>query len=145
MNALLMTAAGRRILVPRAIVAEVVSAVALTIEADAGSGLEAFAWRGRRVPLLRADALGGEATQDATTIAVFHGLRQQRTLPYYGVQIVPGPRLFRLVEEDLQEIGDVQLHPAELMRVRIDGEEASIPKVDQLESAMLALLEPVAG
>lgn len=147
MHALLMTAAGQKMLVPRAIVAEVIGAAVLEFAVAAGTGLVEFPWRGRRVPLLRPAAIDGNApvTGKNAAIAVFHGLRQQRELPFYGVLIAHSPRLLRLEEDDLEEISDVQLQPAELMRVRVDGEEAGIPKVDQLESTLLSHMHPAAA
>lgn len=149
MHALLLTAAGRRILVPRALVAEVVSATVLELAADGASGLEEFSWRGRRVPLLRAAALAeapapaaaADGQPEETAIAVFHGLRQQAQLPFYGLLVAHSPRVLRLGEDDLEEVTGVPLPATELMRVRVQGEDASIPRVDQLESNLLALMQ----
>jgi hypothetical protein len=144
MNALLMTAGNMRILVPRSIVAEVIGASLLEFSVDEASGLTTFLWRGRRVPLLRAAAgdtavvpqrSGGQP--DETKVAVFHGLKQQQQLPFYGCVVAGSPRLLRLEEHDLEELEGVALQLVELMRVRVEGEEASIPKVDQFESTLI--------
>lgn len=145
MNALLMTAENMRILVPRSIVAEVIGASLLEFVTDEASGLTTFLWRGRRVPLLRAAAAADTTAvlqrkgeqPDETKVAVFHGLKQQQLLPFYGCVVAGSPRLLRLQEDDLQELDGVMLQPAELMRVRVEGEEASIPKVDHFESTLI--------
>jgi hypothetical protein len=145
MNALLMTTGNMRILVPRSIVAEVIGASLLEFSVDEASGLTTFLWRGRRVPLLRAAAAGDAAVvpqrsggqPDETKVAVFHGLKQQQQLPFYGCVVAGNPRLLRLEESDLAELECTELQPAELMRVRVEGEEASIPKVDQFESTLI--------
>lgn len=145
MNALLMTAENMRMLVPRSIVAEVIGASLLEFATDEASGLTTFLWRGRRVPLLRAAVpvdtpaapqRSGEQP-DETKVAVFHGLKQQQQLPFYGCLVAGSPRLLRLEEGDLEELDGVTLQPAELMRVRVEGADASIPKVDQLESTLI--------
>lgn len=145
MNALLMTAEDMRILVPRSIVAEVIGSSLLEFATDEASGLTVFLWRGRRVPLLRATAPAdtaaapGPSDEEAveSKVAVLHGLKQQQLLPFYGFVVAGSPRLLRLEEDDLEELDDVRLNPAELMRVRVEGEEASIPKVDHFESALI--------
>lgn len=145
MNALLMTAENMRILVPRSIVAEVIGASLLEFVTDETCGLTTFLWRGRRVPLLRAAAPDHAAAvqqhsgaqPDETKVAVFHGLKQQQQLPFYGCLVAGSPRLLRLEEDDLQELDGVALQPTELMRVRVEGEEASIPKVDHFESTLI--------
>lgn len=142
-NCLLLTRAAFRMLVPRAVVAEVLGPSFLEFASDAATGLEFFGWRGRRVPLLDGAALGAthaaEFTEE-TKVAIFHGLKHQQLLPYYGCVITHSPRLLRVGDGDLEEITGVQLHPAELMRVRVDGGEACIPKIDHFESSLIGMM-----
>jgi hypothetical protein len=143
-NCLLLTSAALRMLVPRAVVAEVLGPSFLEFARDEATGLEFFGWRGRRVPLLDGPALGATRAAeftDESKVAIFHGLKHQRLLPYYGCVITRTPRLLRVAEGDLEEVTGVQLHPAELMRIRVDGDEACIPKVDHFESTLIDLMK----
>ncbi len=143
-NCLLLTIDALRMLVPRTIVAEVLGHSLLEFNRDGATGLDFFEWRGRRVPLLGA-VIGAtravEITEDSK-VAIFHGLRHQQLLPYYGFVISRSPRLLRVSDGDLEEITGAQLHPAELMRIRVEGGEACIPKVDHFENILIDLMKP---
>lgn len=141
-NCLLLTIDAQRMLVPRTIVAEVLGPSFLKFVRDEATGLEFFAWRGRRVPLLGA-VIGTTRAVDITDeskVAIFHGLKNQQLLPYYGFVITRSPRLLRVSDGDLEEIPGAQLHPAELMRIRVEGNEACIPKVDHFENTLIDLM-----
>ena len=157
MNSLLLTVAALRMLVPRAIVAEVLGSSLLDFVRDETSGLVFFGWRGRRVPLLGGATVGaahapetterigertGEGTDQESKIAIFHGLRHPQQLPFYGFMTTRNPRLLRVDEDDVEEIAGVPLHPAELMRIRVDGNEACIPRIDHFESTLVELMKP---
>lgn len=144
-NCLLLTLNTRRLLVPRNIVAEVVRHSFLRFSQDPDSGLGYFEWRGRRVPHLKCEVLGEESepeVDDDTRVAIFHGLRNRELLPFYGFTISGSPRLLRVSEDDLMHINVAELHPAELMRVGVDQEEAYIPKVDHFENGLIEQLKP---
>jgi hypothetical protein len=154
-NCLLLTSAALRMLVPRAVVAEVLGPSFLEFARDESTGLEYFGWRGRRVPLLGSPAAGtAHPAPDSdehrdfgeeAKIAIFHGLKHQQLLPYYGFVITRSPRLLRVAEGDLEEVTGVPLQPAELMRIRVDGGEACIPKVDHFETTLIDLMKPAAA
>lgn len=146
-NCLLLTLNEQRLLVPRNLVAEVLPHALLRLDRDPETGVELFDWRGRRVPHLPASLLGEQQEaedNDETRVAVFHGLRDREELPYYGLTISGSPRLMRLYEQDVEEVTEATLHPSQAMRVRIDEGEASIPDVDQVEGALIAMLNPLA-
>jgi hypothetical protein len=146
-NCLLLTSAALRMLVPRAVVAEVLGPSFLEFARDESTGLEFFGWRGRRVPLLGGGAVGASHAADAkelgedAKIAIFYGLKHQQLLPFYGFAVTRSPRLLRVAEGDLEEVPGVQLHPAELMRIRVDGDEACIPRIDHFESTLIDLMK----
>jgi len=150
-NCLLLTSAALRMLVPRAVVAEVLGPSFLEFARDEATGLEFFGWRGRRVPLLGGPAIGashaadGKELGEESRIAIFHGLRHQQLLPYYGFVLTRSPRLLRVADGDLDEVAGVSLHPAELMRIRVEGSEACIPRVDHFENTLIDLLKPQAA
>lgn len=151
-NCLLLTSDSLRMLVPRTLVAEVLGPQLLQFAGDEASGLLVFGWRGRRVPLLDSSVLGaaqasdtdeglwnmpGEELGEDAKIALFYGIKHPQLLPFYGVSITHNPRLLRVSDGDLEEITGVTLHPAELMRIRVEGVEACIPRVDHIESALI--------
>ena len=146
-NCLLLTSAALCMLVPRAVVAEVLGPSFLEFARDEDTGLEFFGWRGRRVPLLGGPALGDaqaenreELGEDAK-IAIFYGLKHQQLLPFYGFAITRSPRLLRVADGDLEEVTGVPLHPAELMRIRVEGIDACIPRVDHFENTLIDLMK----
>ena len=131
------------LLVPRNVVAEVLHHSQLNIESDSGSGLDMMEWRGRDVPVPNNKHIGvpGQLEPDEDTrVAVLHGLKNREQLPYYSIVLSRGPRLLRVSDRDLEAIQTEELHPAELMRVRLEGTEVIIPDVDHFESAVLDLL-----
>ena len=143
-NCLLLTGAALRMLVPRTLVADVLGPSFLEFVKDAATGLEFFGWRGRRVPLLPASVFGAarNATiDDESKVAIFHGLKHPQLLPYYGFIVTRSPRLMRVSDANLEEITGVELHPAELMRIRVEGGEACIPRVDHLENSFIDLFK----
>lgn len=156
MNSLLLTVAALRMLVPRAIVAEVLGSSLLEFVRDEASGLVYFSWRGRRVPLLGGamfghvhatgtEKVGEDGGSEESKIAIFHGLKHQQQLPFYGFVTTRNPRLLRVSDDDLEEVSGVQLHPAELMRIRIEGNEACIPKVDHFETTLVDMMKQPAA
>jgi hypothetical protein len=142
-NCMLLTLKEQHMLVPRNVVAEVIRFSFLRFNRDIHTGLEFFDWRGHSVPHLSNTVLGEkqeiECNED-TKVAVFHGLRNQQQLPYYGFTIARSPRLLRLSESDLEHIEDAKLHTGELMRVSMSHGEAFIPKVDYFENLIIELL-----
>lgn len=157
MNSLLLTVAALRMLVPRAVVAEVLGASLLEFQRDAGSGVVFFNWRGRRVPVLGGAMIGavhaseaiekvgdrgGDGAGEESKVAIFHGLKHQQQLPFYAFVTTRNPRLLRVGDDDLEEVTGVPLHPAELMRIRVDGVEACIPRVDHFENTLVELMRP---
>jgi hypothetical protein len=149
-NCLLLTSAALRMLVPRAVVAEVLAPSFLEFARDEVSGLEFFGWRGRRVPLLGGPAIGASHAAAApepgaeARIAVFYGLKHQQLLPFYGFVVTRSPRLLRVAEGDIEEVTGVQLHPAELMRVRVEGVDACIPRIDHFETTLIGQMKTLA-
>ncbi len=142
-NCMLLTIDALRMLVPRTIVAEVLGATLLEFARDENNGLDFFEWRGRRVPLLGAVIGATRAVEitEESKVAIFHGLKNQQLLPYYGFVISRSPRLLRVSDGDLEEVTAAQLHPAELMRIRVEGNEACIPKVDHFEHILIDLMK----
>lgn len=135
-------------LVPRNMVAEVIPYSFLKFELDAQTGLERFEWRGRLVPVISSDRpgdLSGAQDNEEAQVAIFYGLKNQKQLPFYSFAITGNPKLLRVSEGDLEELTDVELHPAELMRISLNEHIAFIPKVDHFENIILDLMKQHTG
>lgn len=143
-NCLLLTLNERQILVPRNLVAEVMRYSFLKFETDKRSGLQVFEWRGHQVPHLSGDMFGDKAEviiNEDTKVAILHGLKYQKQLPFYSFTLSRSPRLLRVSEADLKEIKGVELHPGELMQVSLENSTAFIPKVDHFENIISDMMK----
>jgi hypothetical protein len=142
-NCMLLAFDTAQMLLPRNVVAEVIRHAFVSLEQHP-AGLQQFEWRDRHVPLLEHEelaALCAVQPGDETRIAVMHGLKDQRKLPFYGIAIARSPKLLRVSEKDIAVVECDQLGRAELMRVRLEEGEAFIPRVDYLENLILEMLD----
>jgi hypothetical protein len=142
-NCMLLSFDTHQMLLPRNVVAEVIRHGFVNLERRP-EGLQLFEWRGRHVPLLEHEeltALCAVQPGEETRIAVMHGLKDLRKLPFYGIAISRSPKLLRVSEKDIAMVECAQLGRAELMRVRLEEGEAFIPKVDYLENLILEMLD----
>jgi hypothetical protein len=142
-NCMLLAFDAHQMLLPRNIVAEVIRHTFVSLEPHS-AGLHQFEWRDRHVPLLEHEELTSLfAVQpgEETRIAVMHGLKDQRKLPFYGIAIARSPKLLRVSEKDIAVVECDPLGRAELMRVTLAEGEAFIPRVDYLENLILEMLD----
>ena len=142
-SCMLLGISDKHMLVPRNIVAEVVRYSFITFRKDEIRGIDSFEWRGCQVPHLAGNVVGSKQDadiDDEARVVIFYGLKDSKKLPYYGMTIRRSPQLVQVGDEDLEEMEAVDLHPGELMKVRIKDVDAFIPKVDHLENSLLKLL-----
>ncbi len=142
-SCMLLGISDKHMLVPRTIVAEVVRYSFITFRKDEIRGIDSFEWRGCQVPHLAGNVVGSKQDadiDDEARVVIFYGLKDSKKLPYYGMTIRRSPQLVQVGDEDLEEMEAVDLHPGELMKVRIKDVDAFIPKVDHLENSLLKLL-----
>jgi len=142
-SCMLLGISDKHMLVPRNIVAEVVRYSFITFRKDEIRGIDSFEWRGCQVLHLAGNVVGSKEDadiDDEARVVIFYGLKDSKKLPYYGMTIRCSPQLVQVGDEDLEEMEAVDLHPGELMKVRIKDVDAFIPKVDHLENSLLKLL-----
>ena len=138
---LMLDLAFMQIIVPRVLVAEVISTNSVSIASGIKKDIKIFQWRGTQVPLIGMTAIDPGADQEYETkyeesskIVLLHGLSDPKKLPYYALPVVGSPKL---VMVSMENVSDDQnfgtLLPGESLRVLVEGETCSIPKVDYLE------------
>ena len=139
-HCLLIRLGSLQLLVPRILVAEVVNHTDFDTLPRTAAGIEHFAWRGYQVPLISPALVYpqcAEIDREAGKVIILHGLLDNARLPYYGMTVPSNPRLIEVAAENICEDEEAGAPDAgELMRIRLDGEAASIPKVDYLESQL---------
>lgn len=128
---------GRKLLLPNVSVAEVVEyqSPEEEVKSDTDCILGKVKWRGLMLPLLSFEAANGDSYEKADTsrIAVINSISDNQKLPFFAIVTQGIPRLVKVTEDSIDAM-DVSLGQAESARVRVDGEEASIPNLDYLES-----------
>ena len=101
-------------------------------------------WRGQKVPMVSFEALNEEPFQAGAqrqNIAVLNGISALEKLPFLAVLTQGAPRLLRITSEEISAIETEDKHgPAELMTVSANGERASIPDLNFIESSILELI-----
>ena len=131
-------------LVPRALVAEVIKYAFVEIKHDETTGLNSFDWRGCQVPMVPGDLIGqldAKEFDEEARVLIFYGLRHPQDLPFYAITATKSPQLLQVGDEDLVEDIESELQAVELMKIVINGSGAFIPKIDYLENATLESLQ----
>ena len=131
---------GTKLLLPNVSVAEVVEYQLPEDNTQDQSDcvLGTVKWRGLMLPLLSFEAANGDSFEkaDASRIAVINAIGDNKKLPFFAIVTQGIPRLVKVSEDSIDAL-DVSLGKAESARVRLDGEEASIPNSNYLESLAL--------
>ena len=139
--ALLLPLEGTRLLLPNAVIAEVVS---YTSPQPAGGDREWFLgevhWQGQQVPLVSFEALCGRAVPAVTPrarVAILYAITGATDDNYIGIVTEGHPHLVRLQRDILvHERSDKDPDSPILSRVRIANAEALIPNVEMIENAV---------
>ncbi len=144
LRAVLLPLTGQNLLLPAAVVAEVVGYV----EPYPGGSwpgwvVGVFAWHGQMLPLVSVEAaLGLELSQERgrhNRIVVLHTLGGPPGLPRYGVLVNDTPRVVSIWPESLRVcVPGEAVEPYVRQRVTLsDAESAIIPDLDALQGALL--------
>jgi chemosensory pili system protein ChpC len=138
----LIPLAGKQLLMPNALVAEVVNYQAPQPIEDAPSWLKGnMGWRGEILPVVSMETLmqiPESALGHRARIVVCNTTSGNARLPYLGVIAQSIPRLVRITQDNLEPVDEDSLQvTGTVAGVRIAGEEASIPDLDTLEQALL--------
>ena len=130
---------GEKLLMPNASVAEVVHYVAPEALADAPDWLLGqVSWREQSVPLVSFERLMGqpmdEQTSRQTRLAICYTLNGNTERPYVAILAASRPRLVQVSDNNISPETEVRELGGEVLRqVRVDGEAALIPDLDEVE------------
>lgn len=141
---LLIPVSGKHLVLPNVNVAEIIPYREPVPEEDVPSWyLGRFTWRATDVPLISFEAINDEPFAGSghhRRIAILNNVIGDPTLPFCGIVTEGLPRLLRLLAEEIIEDPEFQAGPAELARVLVNGERASIPDVIYMQQQLLKLL-----
>ncbi len=104
-----------------------------------------LAWRRQPIPLISYEHLLGfslERVENRARVAICCTLNGNVERPYIGILLKSVPRLARVSEETVIPINDTDdVNEMVAQRVRINGQDAWIPDLDALESAITELTQ----
>ena len=141
---------GRKLLLPNAMVAEVLGMRTIDdIEQDVDWVLGTVSWRGWDIPLIDFAVLTGAEVQDSVSssynLAVLKSINHPEDMPYFAVLSRGIPKL------QLVSRGDMQLHEEKSINhnaiaslVSIQDEMADIPNMNYLETNLISITQSAA-
>jgi chemosensory pili system protein ChpC len=141
-RSLLISVGSQQLLVPTAVVAEIVSLTApIPVENSPSWLLGRIAWRGLLVPLVSFQAMQGkgiEPVRPGRRVAIFNTLRDDPALPFYALLVRGIPHMVQAGTESVIALDDGGVAPvlAE-QRVRVGDDEALIPDLDGIENLLV--------
>lgn len=141
---LLIPVGGRQLVLPNVSVAEIIPFTDPAPEDDVPTWyLGCFTWRNTRVPLVSFEAINDEPFASRShnrRIAILNNVIGDTTLPFCGILTEGLPRLMRLLPDEISNDEEAIVGPAEIGRVLVNGERASIPNVAYIQQQVLKLL-----
>lgn len=99
----------------------------------------ALKWRRMKVPVISFEALNGDSAPSASSgsrIVVINAVSNSQDLPYIGMITQGVPHLLRVTPEDIQQTEGKEAGPAELQRIIVFGQRASIPNLEFVQSQL---------
>ncbi|MBS0516658.1 MAG: chemotaxis protein CheW [Proteobacteria bacterium] len=144
-HAVLITIGGARMLLPNAIVAEIVPLAGVeAIEGAPAWLLGSMRWRERTIPLVSLPMLTGTAAQEdakRARVAVLKTLDGRDELPYFGLISQGLPRLTTITPELLVRTDDgQQLAAGTSAHVLVRSDQAIIPDLNWIEAKVAQAL-----
>jgi chemosensory pili system protein ChpC len=141
---LLIPVGGKQLVLPNVAVAEIIPFVDPVSEDDVPTWyLGRFMWRNISVPLVSFEAINDEPFVNRSNnrrIAILNNVNGDPALPFCGIVTEGLPRLMRLLPDEIANEEDAIPGPAEIGRVLVNGERASIPNVAYIQQQMVKLL-----
>ncbi len=141
---LLIPVGGKQLVLPNVTVAEIIPFAEPIAEDDMPTWyLGRFLWRNTQVPLVSFEAINDEpfATRSYNRrIAILNNVIGDPLLPFCGILTEGLPRLMRLLPDEIANDEEAIVGPAEIGRVLVNGERASIPNVAYIQQQVLRLL-----
>jgi chemosensory pili system protein ChpC len=147
LSALLVPVAGELLVVPGAVVAEIIKRRELQRPPGAPDWLlGTLLWHHEKLPVLSFEALNGNAGPDpghGSRIVILTTLADAAPVRNYAILAQGVPHLLLLTAADVESVDAPALGLAERMKVRVHGQAAAIPDFDYIEQHLAAL--PQAG
>lgn len=100
-------------------------------------------WRGLLLPLLSFEVANESRFELSSNsrIAVINSVGvSNEALPFFAVVTRGIPRLVKITDDSIESTGE-PVGPAQSAIVRVDGEEASIPNMEYLESLVMPFID----
>jgi len=143
LSALLLPVTGQLLVVPTAVVAEIIKRRELHPPADAPDWLLGHVkWHQAAVPVLCYEALNGQSVPEedsGSRIVIIATLDAQSGQRHYALLTRGVPNLLRLTPEDIHQVEGALPGAAERMKVRVHGQIAAIPDLDYIEKRLFGL------
>jgi len=142
---LLIPINGKQLVLPNVTVAEIIHFSEPVPEEDQPNWfLGYFNWRDTQIPLVAFESINDEpfvSQGNSRRIAVLNGIIDDPKLPFCGIVTEGVPRLMRVVADEVATDSDANLGPAELSRVLVSGEKATIPNVDYIQGEVVKIIK----
>jgi chemosensory pili system protein ChpC len=137
LSTLLLPVTGQLLVVPSAVVAEIIKRRELS-RPESGPEwlLGTLQWHGVAVPVVSFEAMNGEATPDpgsCSRIVILSTITDGVSIRHYAMLTQGVPHLLRLTPESIEALDDEPVGPAECLKARIFGQFAAIPDFDYIE------------
>jgi chemosensory pili system protein ChpC len=138
---------GAHLLLPNASVAEVATYAEPVSLPDAPEWLLGqLEWRQQKVPLISFERLIGQVMEDRvdrqTRFAICYTLRGNSQIPYIAIQSSAIPHLVQVSKNNISPESDAkEMGPEVLRQVKVNGEPALIPHLDEVEDRVLEVLK----
>lgn len=143
LSALLLPVTGQLLIVPTAVVAEIIKRRELHAPEGAPAWLLGHVkWHQSAVPVLSFEALNGQAVAEedsGSRIVIIATLDGQSVLRHYALLTRGVPNLLRLTPEDIHASDTLPPGIAEHMKVQVHGQAAAIPNLDYIEQVLSGL------
>jgi chemosensory pili system protein ChpC len=141
---LLIPVSGKHLVLPNVNMAEIIPYREPAVEEDVPTWyLGRLSWRATEVPLISFEAVNDEPFAGRSRnrrIAILNNVTGDPSLPFCGIVTEGLPRLLRLLADEIVEDPEFAPGPAEIARVLVNGERASIPNVAYIQRLLLKLL-----
>lgn len=141
---LLLPVNGRTMMLPNVTVAEIIPYQQLLPEENRPDWwVGALPWRNRFVPIISFPAINGEPQTSLPSnrrLAIFNNVTGDERLEFCGIITDDLPRLMRVMSDEVIVDEEELAGPAEVARVIVNGEKASIPNVEFIQEMILRYL-----
>lgn len=139
-RSLLIPLSGGKLLVPNAVVAEIIAHREPDVPHSQPEWLRGMLhWRGKDVPLVSLETLLGisaKGGKEKPRIVIFYGLQNADNLPFYAINTIGMPTTL-LIKEDTLESPKKVKRAGILASVEIEGKSAWLPDFDYLEKLLM--------